>query len=198
MVAEIWSSILSEKTPWTIIGRSSFSWKIVLANCSNLALPGIVDATYRTLGVGSLIVTVRRSTERSTRSALATVANASPLGEVLLALLLADLDLLLLAAAAELIGLESVLCLESGAAVLGDITVRHGEVCDLLGERVGGCAAVCFAVAVTVCCAFPGETGSCGNRAAFVGGVDVCVVGSLWKVWWWRERRSGVVVWKGR
>jgi hypothetical protein len=162
VVAEIWSSILSEKTPWTMIGRSSFSWKIVLVNCSDFAFPRVVDATYRTLSVGSLIIAVRRRTERSTRSALAAVANASPLGEVLLALLLANLDLLLLTAAAELIGLESVLGLEGGAAVLGNITVRHGG-CVVCSGSVCGCSAVCVAVAVTVCCAFPGETGSCGK-----------------------------------
>jgi len=56
--------------------------------------------------------------------------------------------------------------------------------CSLLVERVGGCAAVCVAVAVEVCRAFPGETGSCGNRAVFLSGVEVCVGGSSWKVWW--------------
>ena len=100
--------------------------------------------TYCALGVGALIVTVWRSAERRTRATLATVTNASPLGEVLLALLLADLDLLLLTTAAQLIGLESVLRLEGGAAVLGDITVRH-FVCGVLGELVG-VFAVCVAV----------------------------------------------------
>ena len=59
--------------------------------------------TYCALGVGALIVAVWRSAERRTRATLATVTNASPLGEVLLTLLLADLDLLLLTTAAELV-----------------------------------------------------------------------------------------------
>jgi len=83
--------------------------------------------TYCALGVGSLIVAVWCSAERRTRAGLATATNASPLGEVLLTLLLANLDLLFLAAAAQLVRLESVLRLEGGAAVLGDITVRHIE-----------------------------------------------------------------------
>jgi hypothetical protein len=56
--------------------------------------------------------------------------------------------------------------------------------CGLLVERVGGCDAVCVPVAVEGFRAFPGETGSCGNRAVFVSGVDVCVGGRCWKVWW--------------
>lgn len=99
--------------------------KIELANIPVWHLVTRSCKTYRALSVGALIIAVRRSTERGTGAALATVANASPLGQVLLTLLLADLDLLLLATAAELIGLERVLRLESGAAVLGDITVRH-------------------------------------------------------------------------
>jgi hypothetical protein len=41
---------------------------------------------------------------------------------------------------------------------------------------VCGCTAVCVAVAVAACSAFPGETGSCGYRAVYVCGVDVCVL----------------------
>ena len=45
-----------------------------------------------------------------------------------------------------------------------------------------GYAAVCVAVAVEVCSAFPGETGSCDNRAGCESGVVECVGGSGWKV----------------
>lgn len=83
--------------------------------------------TYRTLSVGALIVAVRCRTEGSARAALATVANASPLCEVLLTLLLADLDLLFLTTAAELVRLEGVLGLERRTTVLRDVAVRHGE-----------------------------------------------------------------------
>jgi hypothetical protein len=41
---------------------------------------------------------------------------------------------------------------------------------------VCGCAAVCVAVAVEVCSAFPGETGSCDNRAECESGGMVCVL----------------------
>jgi hypothetical protein len=82
--------------------------------------------TYCALGVGSLIITVRCSAERSTRAGLATATNASPLCEVLLTLLLADLDLLLLAAAAKLLGLECTLRLDVCATVLGNVAFTHG------------------------------------------------------------------------
>jgi hypothetical protein len=57
---------------------------------------------------------------------LVSARNTTTLCEVLLALCPANLDLLLLAAAAELVRLESALRLERRAAVLGDVAVGHG------------------------------------------------------------------------
>lgn len=82
--------------------------------------------TYLGLCGGGLIVTVGGGTKGSTRSVL-TGADASSLGQVLLTLGLADLDLLLLAAAAELLRLEGVLRLELSAAMLGDVALSHGD-----------------------------------------------------------------------
>ena len=73
----------------------------------------------------SIIVTVWRSTEGSARARVAG-ANASPLGQVLLALGLADLNLRFLATAAEFLGLEGALGLELRSAMVGDVAVSHG------------------------------------------------------------------------
>lgn len=82
--------------------------------------------TYLTLDGSRLIVAVGSSAQRCTKCTLATTCDSTSLGKVLLALLLSDLDLLLLTAAAELVWLERVLRLECRPAVLGDVTVRHG------------------------------------------------------------------------
>jgi hypothetical protein len=81
---------------------------------------------YLALDSCRLIVAVGGGTQRGTQSLIA-AGDASSLCKVLLALLLSDLDLLFFAAAAKLIGLQQVLCLEGGAAMLGDVAVRHGE-----------------------------------------------------------------------
>jgi hypothetical protein len=73
--------------------------------------------------VATLIVAVRSGTERGTR--LIATGDASSLCKILLTFRTADLDLLLLAAAAELIRLESALRFEGGATMLGDILVGH-------------------------------------------------------------------------
>jgi hypothetical protein len=78
------------------------------------------------LDVGALIVAVGGGAERG--AGLVAAGDTPSLCEVLLTLRLADLDLLLLAAAAELVGLERALCLESRATVLGDVFVGHGVV----------------------------------------------------------------------
>lgn len=81
--------------------------------------------TYLALDVSALIIAVWSSAQRSTRAATFAGCDATALGEVLLPLLLADLDLLLLAAAAQLVGLEGVLRLERRATVLGNVAIGH-------------------------------------------------------------------------
>jgi len=75
------------------------------------------------LDVAALIVAVGRGSERGAR--LVSARDATALCEVFLSLCPADLDLLLLAAAAEFVRLKGALGLEGGAAVLGDILVSH-------------------------------------------------------------------------
>ena len=75
------------------------------------------------LDVAALIVAVGGSAQR--RAWLVAAGDATTLCEVLLALRPADLDLLLLAAAAELVRLERALRLERGAAMFGDVLVSH-------------------------------------------------------------------------
>jgi hypothetical protein len=80
--------------------------------------------THLVLDVAALIVAVGSSSKGSAR--LISACNSTALCEVLLTLGPTDLYLLLLAAAAELIRLESALCLECCAAMLGDVAVGHG------------------------------------------------------------------------
>jgi hypothetical protein len=84
------------------------------------------DHGYLALDSCRLIVAVGGGAQRGTQGLVA-AGDASSLCKVLLALLLSDLDLLFLAAAAKLIGLQQVLCLEGGAAMLGNVAVRHAE-----------------------------------------------------------------------
>lgn len=99
--------------------------------------------TNLALDVTTLIVAVGGGTQRGAR--LVSARDATTLCEVLLALCPADLDLLLLAAAAELVWLEGALGLEGGAAMFGDVLVGHGcgdsvERCRCeSGERVQQC-----------------------------------------------------------
>ena len=84
-----------------------------------------MDGGYLALVACRLIIAVGGGAQRGTKSLAA--GDSSSLCKVLLTLLLPDLDLLFFAAAAELVGLEQVLCLEGGAAMLGNVAVRHGE-----------------------------------------------------------------------
>jgi hypothetical protein len=95
--------------------------------------------TYLGLGGRVLIVAVGGGTEGRTRTVL-TGADAAALGQVLLALRLADLDLLLFATTAQLFGLECVLRLELRAPMLGNVSVSHG--CGLLARY--GLSKWCF------------------------------------------------------
>lgn len=74
---------------------------------------------------GGIIVAVWSSSEGSAGSVLAR-SDTTALGQVLLSLGLANLDLLLLSAATELLRLEGALRLEIGAAMLGDVPISHG------------------------------------------------------------------------
>jgi len=81
--------------------------------------------THLVLDVASLIITVRSRSEGS--AGLVSTRNTTSLCEVLLAFCPADLDLLLLAAAAEFIRLESALRFECRATVLWNVAVGHVE-----------------------------------------------------------------------
>jgi hypothetical protein len=96
---------------------------------------------YLGLGGSRVIVAVRGGAEGSARSLVAG-ADASALCQVLLAFRLSDLDLLLLATAPQLLGLERVFCLELGPAVLGNVAVGHG--C----KQIGGAGTVVCRVKV--------------------------------------------------
>lgn len=93
------------------------------------------EKAHLRLGRSGIIVAVRGSSERCAGSVLART-DTTTLGQVLLSLCLANLNLLLLSATAELLRLESALRLEIGAAMLGDVSVGHGCYCDehRLGE----------------------------------------------------------------
>ena len=80
--------------------------------------------TYLALGGSGVIIAVGRSTQRRT-GPVSTCADASTLGQVLLALGLPDLDLLLLATAAQLLRLEGALRLELSSAMLGNVPISH-------------------------------------------------------------------------
>lgn len=83
--------------------------------------------TYLGLGWSGVIVTIWCSTKGSSWSGRkVATGETSALCEVVLALGLANLDLLLLATAAELLWLKGALGLEVGAAMLWDETLRHG------------------------------------------------------------------------
>lgn len=82
------------------------------------------EDTHLPLNVAALVVAVGRRAQRRS-GAVGAACNAAALCEVLFALRPPDLDLLLLAAAAELVGLEGALGLEGCAAVLGDVFVGH-------------------------------------------------------------------------
>ena len=83
--------------------------------------------TYLALNSTSFVVALSAGSHgtTNTNTTIGSLDTAS-LGHVLLALLLADLHLLFFAAAAELIRTELVPGLELCAAVLGDVTFRHG------------------------------------------------------------------------
>ena len=90
-------------------------------------LNGTGKKTYLGLARRVFIVAIGGSTQRGARAVVAS-ANTTALGQVLLALRLADLDLLFLAATTQLLGLEGALRLELRAPMLGDVAFGHG--CD--------------------------------------------------------------------
>lgn len=85
--------------------------------------------TYLSLGAALLLAVGGGGHASGTADSDLAIAglDASPLGQVFVSLLLPDLDLLLLAAAAELVGLERALGLELRATVLGDVSLSHGD-----------------------------------------------------------------------
>jgi hypothetical protein len=85
---------------------------------------GVLGGTHLAFDVTTLVIAVWGCTERSTR--LIPSGNATALREVLLTFGAANLDLLLFAAATELVRLEGGLRLESVAAMLWDVPIRHG------------------------------------------------------------------------
>ncbi len=87
----------------------------------------------------SVIVAIGGCTKRGTRTVF-TRSQAAALGEILLTLRLADLDLLLLATASKLLGLERVLRLELRSAVFWDVSLGHGgwASCGLRVQRSTG------------------------------------------------------------
>ena len=86
------------------------------------------EITYLRLARRVFIIAIGGSTQGSTRAVI-TSANTAALGQVLLALRLADLDLLLFTTATQLLGLEGALRLELGATMLGNVTFGHGCEC---------------------------------------------------------------------
>lgn len=88
------------------------------------------------LDVAAFIVAVGGSAQRGAR--LVAAGDTTTLREVLFTLGPTDLDLLLLAATAQLIRLEGALGLEGRAAVLGDVLVGHGWGNALANSRVEG------------------------------------------------------------
>lgn len=135
--------------------------------------------TYLGLCGRVLIVAVGGGAERGT-GAVGTGTDTAALGQVLLALLLPDLDLLLLATAAQLLGLECVLGLELGPTMLGNVAFRHG--CGVDGEQSGGGCS----------CGWRRETrGGCFGGA---GGQQPGGRGKIWR----RATRTGRWSWLAR
>jgi hypothetical protein len=83
------------------------------------------SGTYLALDVTTLIIAVWGCAQR--RTGLITASDATALGQVLFTFGSTDLDLLLFAAATELVRLEGGLRLEGVAAMLWDILLRHGS-----------------------------------------------------------------------
>lgn len=84
----------------------------------------MVGYTHLAFDITALIVAVGRSTKRGTW--LVSPSNTTTLCKILLALCPANLHLLLLTTAAELVWLEGALGLERSAAMLGNVLVGHG------------------------------------------------------------------------
>ncbi len=84
-------------------------------------------AAYLRLAGRVLVIAIGSGTQRRAGAVLAGT-NTAALGQVLLALRLANLDLCLLATATQLFRLEGALRLELRAAMLGDVAFGHG--CD--------------------------------------------------------------------
>jgi hypothetical protein len=130
--------MLSEKTPWTIKGSSSLSCGRVSGGAGRTE-----EKSYLRLGVDALVIAVGSSAKRGAGGIAA--GDSAALGEVFLALSLADFHLLFLSTTAEFIGLEDALGLEGIATMLGDVSLSHGGldgrgsvVGDFGGARCGG------------------------------------------------------------
>lgn len=94
--------------------------------------------THLALDSTGLIITLGGGSHATTdTNSSITSHNTTSLGKTFLALLLANLDLLLLTAATELIGAELVLGLELRPAMLGNIAFRHGVCCRKKKARLG-------------------------------------------------------------
>ena len=104
--------------------------------------------TYLGFCGSGLIVTVGRSAERSTGAVLAGT-NAATFGEILFSLSFADLDLLFLSAAPQLLGLERIFGLELRSAMLGDVSLRHGVDGDAASEELANTLVRGFQVLLT-------------------------------------------------
>jgi hypothetical protein len=83
--------------------------------------------TYLALNSTSFIVTLGGGSHATNADATIPGLNTTSLGQVIVTLLLANLDLLFFTTAAELIGLELVLSLELCPAVFGDVAFRHDD-----------------------------------------------------------------------
>jgi hypothetical protein len=130
--------MLSEKTPWTIKGSSSLSCGRVSGGAGRRE-----ERSYLRLGVDTLVIAVWSSAKRGAGGIAA--GDSAALGEIFLALGLADFHLLFLATTAEFIRLEDALGLEGIATMLGDVSLSHGgldgrgsDVGDFGGARCGG------------------------------------------------------------
>ena len=98
--------------------------------CGFVGIIRVMTVTYLGLRWSGVIVTIWCGTKGSSWSGRkVTASKTSALCKVVLALGLANLDLLLLAAATKLLWLEGALSLEVGAAMLWDETLRHGCGC---------------------------------------------------------------------
>ena len=87
---------------------------------------------YLTLDSAGLIVTLGSYAAAHTNAAIAGL-DTSPLGQILISLLLSDFNLLFLTTTTEFVRPELIPGLELGATMLGDVALGHG----CLGHKRG-------------------------------------------------------------